>query len=277
MKISHILTPAILSLFIFEGCISSRFYNTETPILMDINDDNRMAMAANIEISAKTKRYEAQAAYNVSGRMYVAGGLMHHQSVGDVLPDPFFSVLPSITADYRSRTNYGHGAVGYYWPVELSQGVSAIHLLAGIGIGGTKLHYTYNYPALSVPSPMPTFATVRNYDMSWQYSRLYLQGHYIVTGKSLRSTLGLRISRLQYFNGQIDSKIDTYEFYLIQKLDEKSPYALVEVPWEIGFHNNGRFFIGVGIINNVRTGGLPKMTNSMYIRSELALGKRLKK
>lgn len=278
MKSVYFREITFLMFFLFAACTTNRFYNTETPVLMDINDDKPAAVTGNVELWARIQRLEAQVAVKTFGRTYIAGGAMYHRSAGDVLTAPAFLPFPSTTAEYVSQSVYGHGALGRYFPIEFSQGGSSLHVLAGAGLGRTNLRYTYNYPGASTPSPfpMPTPPVVRNYDMYWQYNRIYLQGHYLVTGKSLRSTLGMRISRFQYFNGKIDSKIDEDEFIKIAKLDSESPFLLIEAPWEIGYHNNRRFFIGIGVINNIRTGGLPNMSNAMYVRTEIVLGPLLK-
>ncbi|MFN4081193.1 MAG: hypothetical protein ACK4NS_09850 [Saprospiraceae bacterium] len=274
MKLVYFRAIIFCALSLLGACTANRFYNTETPVLMDINDNNRVVVSGNIEFAGRIRRLEGQAAVKTFGRTYLVGGAMIHQGVGDVLTAPSFFPSTAPTAEYVSRTVYGHGALGGYFPIELTQGVSSMHFLAGVGLGSTNLRYTYNYPGASTPSPfpMPVPPVVRNYDMYWQYNRIYLQGHYLVTGKSLRSTLGMRISRFQYFNGKIDSKIDEDEFIKIAKLDSESPFLLIEAPWEIGYHNNRRFFVGIGVINNIRTGGLPNMSNTMYVRTEIRLG-----
>ena len=211
---------AVLAL-LATACTTNRFYTPNTMQIPMLTAKGEGTITAGIAKDKNDTGWEVQGIYSPLAHV---GLMLHHFDLhykGNTYTDfsPFFS-----SVEYKGHTRLTEGAIGGYYPVG-QQKEYLLSLFTGFGQGFTK--NTYSSPP---DNPVP-----ETFNSEWRYQRYFVQPALGMKYKRFQVGTGLRFVWVNYFDGDINSKVGPLETQRIELLESSSPLFLTEMTWTIGW------------------------------------------
>ncbi len=126
--------------------------------------------------------------------------------------------------DFNGQTRLTEAALGGYYQVGPHKEY-LLSLFSGFGQGKTQNEYM---PTLDMQSP-------EVYKSEWRYRRYFIQPALGLTSRRLQVGTGLRFVWINYFDGDINSRVGLRETERILLMESASPIFLTEMAWSIGW------------------------------------------
>jgi hypothetical protein len=152
------------------------------------------------------------------------------------------------SSEYNNKNNTDkvsllEGGVGLYLPVP----DGSLSLFSGYGEGHVASLYSYTSrsPNLGelVANVTPTPFTPYSVNTDFKINRYFIQSAYSYRDKKLpfEASIGLRVTRLDFVSGNIDTRITSYEqskddYVIIKKMLNGRPYWTPEMGGSVGIH-----------------------------------------
>jgi len=216
-----LLYSAILALLL-PACTSNRFYTPNTMHIPMLSGKGQGTVSAGFTKNAHNSGWEAQAVYSPLPHL---GLLVNHFDLhysGYTFTD--FSQFFYET-EYAGKTRLTEGAIGGYFQTG-PQKEYLLSLFGGYGKGRTENRYF----------PPPDFPSGETFNSKWNYQRWFIQPALGMKYRRFQVGTGLRFVWVDYFDGDINSRVGIQETQRIELLDTNSPLVLTEIAWSFGWY-----------------------------------------
>lgn len=209
-------------LVVAAGCTTSRFYTPNTIQIPMLSGAQQATAAGAVSKSGSHSAWEAQAIY--SPLPYV-GVMVNHIDLrykGSAQTDntPFFFS----ETEYEGNTRLTEGGLGGYYQVGANKEY-LLSLFGGFGQGRTENRYL----------PPPDAPGRETYNSDWGYQRWFVQPALAMQYRKFQVGTALRFVWLNYFDGNINSRVGLLETERMQLLETASPMFLTEMAWSFGW------------------------------------------
>ena len=219
-SIFYLLTAAGGLLF-FAACTTNRFYTPNTVQVPMLSRQHQATITGGFSKSGKNSGWEAQGIYSPLPHV---GLMVNHFNVrynGLVVADfsPFF-----YESNFNGESRFTEAGVGGYVEVGPEKEY-LLSLYTGFGQGSVLNRY----------SPPPDIQTGETYNSSWKYQRWFVQPSLSLKYRRFQVGTALRFASIDFYDGDINSRMGLLETERIQKLEASSPLFLTEMAWSIGW------------------------------------------
>lgn len=198
---------------IFTNCTQHYFYAPNTLHIPTVREKGDMTAEVSINGSNQIKGFEAKAAYSpvkntsvMVNYMYLSGSFNVNNSF--VFPPP---------------PNEFHKGRGY---------------MTELGI--TRNFVIDQYKMFTITAGGALGRSVNDYDRSrlatLNFNRFFLQPAFVTQGELAEFGIGLRFSRLNFYSGRIDYRIDESDLMDIVRIDESGPFYIPDIGLSAGIN-----------------------------------------
>lgn len=203
----------ILGVSVLSSCTKHYFYSPNTLHLPTVREPGDLTVEGSINGSNQIKGVEAKVAWCPVEKTSLMLNYMHLQgSFSRTTGFSFPSPPPEI-----------HKGRGY---------------LAEVGITRHLIIDQYRMFTLTVGGGIGR--SVNDYDLSrlatLNFNRLFVQPAFVTQGEMADFGIGLRFSRLGFYNGSIDYRIEENDLTSIQKIDQNDPFWIPDLGLSAGIN-----------------------------------------
>lgn len=216
----RLIGAATLLALLLPACTTNRFYTPNTMQIPMLTAKGQGTVSAGFAKDKNDTGWEVQSIYSPVKHL---GLMLNHYALrydGTTITDFSSSFY---RAAYDGHTRFTEGALGGYFQTG-SQKEYLLSLFSGFGQGYTKNTYS-----------LPDIPSTETYVSEWDYRRFFIQPALGLQYRRLQIGTGLRFAWINYFNGNINSRVGVQETERIALLEHASPLFLTEMTWTIGW------------------------------------------
>ena len=205
---------------LFSRCTTNRFYAPNTMQVPMLAQQQEATISGSYSKTRKLSGFDVQGMYSPLPHVGLMASHFDIRYNGSVYTEfsPFF-----YESQYNGRSRLTEGGTGAYTQVGPNKEY-LLSLFGGFGQGNTLNRY----------SPPPDMQTTETFDSRWKYRRWFVQPALGMKYRRLQVGTALRFVWLDYYEGDINSRMGILETERIQALESNSPLFLTEMAWTIG-------------------------------------------
>ena len=198
---------------LFSSCTQHYFYSPNTLHLPAVRERGDMTAEISLNGSNQIKGLELKAAYCPIAKTSVMVNYMHLQGSYNI-NNSF--VFPPVPPEQHSGRGY----------------------LAEFGV--TRHLIIDEYRMFTLTAGGGIGRSVNDYDLSrvaeLKFNRLFIQPAFVSQGEMADFGIGLRFSRLGFYSGSVDFRIDEDDLTSIRKIDENDPFWIPDIGLSAGIN-----------------------------------------